>query len=87
MKAPAHVVRNGFSGKLLHNGRADDQPEIVRIAADAQEFIHDFLGNQRSEGHHSDALRFHAVNDLNLFRFRWKDEAQLLLLRLIVRQA
>ena len=28
-----------------------------------------------------------AVNDLNLFRFRWKDEAQLLLLRLIVRQA
>ena len=80
-------LRHFFSRLSLGKLSRQNQTVIGSVAARAQDVIHVLLQNRKSEGHRRDALRFHGINQCDLFRFAGDDEAHLLQHGVIIRQA
>ena len=79
-------LRHFFSRLSLGKLSRQNQTVIGSVAARAQDVIHVLLQNRKSEGHRRDALRFHGINQCDLFRFAGDDEAHLLQHGVIIRQ-
>ena len=86
MVEAAHTKRKLFRGQASGERRRKDHPVIGAVAPYAEELVHHLLGHRKSEGRLC-ALRFHGINDLNLFCFAGDEEAHLLRQRRMARQS